>query len=220
MSLCTWATVVSTVPSQSVNAVHTRNFSDNQEPVPMSTFLYFLELLEALNSDGNDTSCNASQFFFCQESTNNSTSSLFDGYNDSANGLDRFFDDLSNDGIVFGGSEDSTSTSTPWTCEPAFLSLNSEYYATHGFDYVFPLETSASYKQDFMKSGHMVDRGFCDWSPEWFEEEENQGKGISLQSVEKIQYSLENEDGINAMEAVKHKRKEICKVPFSSPLCF
>ncbi|KAH9307248.1 hypothetical protein KI387_035159, partial [Taxus chinensis] len=223
MSLCTWATVVSTVPSRSVNGAQTQqiwgNFSENGETSPLPTFLYFLELLEELNRDGNDK--------FPFQVSYNSSSNLFDGFNDSADELDSFFDGLLNDDIIFDCSaavteeSSSTSTSTPWTSEPEFLSLNSEYFATHGFDYVFPVE--ASYKQDVLKSGHMIDKVFCDWSPELFEEEEIQGKKNQFQRDETKQNSAGNERGVNGglmglsraqEEPVKHKRKRKCKSSF------
>jgi hypothetical protein len=181
MSLCTWATVVSTVPSQSVGSVETSsseqffgNVPDNgdAEPVPLPTFLSFLELLEELNRFENDSNV---ENLFCRE-TFYSSSSFNSTLSDVDLETDFDLDSLLNDDIL--DSEPATSgveifsCSTPeWISEPALCYLNSGFCAadcSYDFAVEFP-----DVKQDFDASKIFVEKGFCDWSPELFDEVEH-----------------------------------------------
>lgn len=203
MSLCTWATIVSTVPSQSLGSVETSssenffgNLPDNRdaEPVPLPTFLSFLELLEELNRFENDS--NVKDFFgretFYSSSNFNSTLGDVEPENDFD------LDSLLNDDILdceptISGIETFSCSTPEWISEPALSYLNSGFYAAD-FSDDFAVEFQET-KQDFDASKIFIEKGFCDWSPELFEEVEHNNPPLNETT---------------GAEARDHESKEIC----------
>eukprot|EP00252_Welwitschia_mirabilis_P023569 TRINITY_DN6698_c0_g2_i1.p1 TRINITY_DN6698_c0_g2~~TRINITY_DN6698_c0_g2_i1.p1 ORF type:complete len:176 (-),score=9.14 TRINITY_DN6698_c0_g2_i1:566-1093(-) len=92
MSLCTWATVVSTVPSQSLEPASSEESCANNnktvsEPVPLPIFISFLELLEKMNREDQE---NTVGDFFCPENFSGSASPEEQGATDSEDPADGF----------------------------------------------------------------------------------------------------------------------------------
>lgn len=231
MSLCTWATVVSTVPSQSVGSVKTSssehffgNVPNDGEPVPLPTFLSFLELLEELNRFENDSNV---ENLFCRE-TFYSSSSL----NSTLSGVelenDFDLDSLLNDDIL--DSEPATSgietfsCSTPeWISEPTLCYLNSGFYG-EDCSYDFAVEFPDA-NQDFDASKIFIEKGFCDWSPELFDEVEHSNpplhetNGAEARECESKQICMAascKRKACSRREPVKHNSKRKCTNNFSA----